>query len=89
MVFNAQGVFSYAKNIAFSHGITENDMDQITKGTTLSSIQKMDSDGDYSFLYASWSGNPAISHHYLENGIHYIIHYDKNLCVSHIDKELI
>ena len=41
---------------------------QIPVGTTFSEIMKLDPDGQYNFLYTSWSGAPQISYHFFESG---------------------
>lgn len=87
--FDSNRVYSYTKEIHFSQGVSEASFANITQGMPLSEIHKIDPHGDYSFLYASVSGIPAISHHYFESGTHYTIYYDDKFCVTNIDKTLI
>ncbi|MGM9601661.1 MAG: hypothetical protein ACI3W5_08815 [Faecousia sp.] len=89
VVFDSQQMYAYAKNIRLSQSVLEKEMDGIEKGAPLEKIQSLDPNGDYSFLYVSQSGAPAISHHYLENGMHYTIYYDDEFCVLSVKKEML
>lgn len=77
------------KRIYLNSNISELDMDQITVGDHLSFVRSLDPQGDYSFLYTGQSQTPAISNHYLENGLSYRIYYDEAWCVATIEKGLL
>lgn len=89
VVFDTQQDFLFAKKIQISKDISEAEMDRIPAGTALMDIRNMDAIGDYSFLYTGSSNAPAISHHYLENGLHYAIYYDENFNVLRIEKDVV
>ncbi len=89
VTFDSQQDYLFAKHIQISKDMTEAEMDSIPAGTSLADIKNMDAMGDYSFLYVSASNAPAISHHYLENGLHYAIYYGEDFKVLFIEKDVV
>ena len=87
--FDANKNHLSTKRIILNPDISESDMAQISVGDSLAFVRSVDPQGDYSFLYTSHNGIPAISNHYLENGTCYTIHYDETWHVAEVEKRLI
>ena len=60
----------------------------ISVGESVSQVMERIPDGDYTFLYASWSEFPKISQFYTYSGYCVTVRYDDDMKVSSIDKEL-
>ena len=51
------------------------EFDQLSAGDAFEKVRELDPDGDYPFLFASWSGYPKISYHYTADECLVVIHY--------------
>lgn len=87
--FDADEVYSYMKVIHFSDSQLETQLNNISIGTHLSTVQNIDPKGDYTFLYTSSTQQNNVSYHYFKNGTCYQIFYDDSCRVTRIISELI
>jgi len=55
----------------------------ISIGDSLSHVSNLSPDGNYDFLYTSYTKNPEVSYHFFSDGKCYEIHYD-NLIITDI-----
>ena len=51
------------------------EFDRLSAGDAFEKVRELDPDGDYPFLFASWSGYPKISYHYTADECLVVIHY--------------
>ena len=82
--FDKDEKFSNEQQIIISENTNKDIMDSLKIGMSLEEVRKADPDGDYSFIYFSWSGYPQVSYHYLADGNVYYISYDDSFCISDI-----
>ena len=57
-------------------GVLKDDLLRIPIGVSVKQVQKIDPDGDYDFMFTSWSGYPQTSHHYTSDGYAFSIDYN-------------
>lgn len=68
---------------------TSKSLSKIEIGMSVEVVQEIDPEGNYSFMYASWSGFPAISYHYTTDGYQFFVHYNDFWQVDKITSELL
>lgn len=77
-LFDEEGGSATLLPIRFSQSSDQEQVSNLRVGMTLSDARKADPNGQYDFIYHSWSGYPCISYHYFENGYCYSIEYADN-----------
>lgn len=65
------------------------DFDDLNKGQSLEDVQKIDSKGDYSFLYTGRDDVQKVSTHYTKDGYLISIEYDAANVILRIREELV
>ena len=83
VTFYSDGSFMGTRKIVFSNPTSKKALEQIEIGDPINSVMRADEEGDYSFIYASYSEFPQVSFHFFEDGHCYEIHY-KNGTVTDI-----
>lgn len=77
------------KLIQFSGQEFQANVESVECGMSVADIQKLDPDGDYTFLLSSWSQYPKVSYHFFENGLAYEIYYSDEQTVASIYKYIV
>ncbi len=72
------------RQIRYSKQYIEPEISAIKCGTPWLDVKEMDPEGDYDYMYASWSEAAKLSFHYFESGNGYIITYDSEREVEEI-----
>lgn len=90
VVFDKDRKFVNMKEIHWSKKLDKSDfMEQLKVGLNLAEVQKLDPDGDYTFLYVSWTDYPQKSYHYSADGFEIIISYGNDNCITDISSFLV
>lgn len=90
IVFDKDRKFANMKEIHWSKNFDKSEfMEQLKVGLTLAEVQQFDPDGDYTFLYVSWTDYPQKSYHYSSDGFEIIISYGEDACITDISSFLV
>lgn len=87
--FNQDGTFAESVKMGKLKSVLKDDLLKIPFGMPVKQVQEIDPDGDYNFMYASWSGYPKKSYHYTSDGYVFSIYYDDAYEVMDISFALI
>ncbi len=74
--FEQDGTFFDSVEMGELKGVLKDDLLRIPIGVSVKQVQKIDPDGDYDFMFTSWSGYPQTSHHYTSDGYAFSIDYN-------------
>lgn len=69
--------------------LLKSDFEGLTKGQSLEEVRKIDTNGEYLFLYTGRNDIPKVSSHYTKDGYLITIEYDASNNVVSISEELI
>ena len=77
--FDSGGNNPYMQLIKFSGREYESGISALKKNMSLQEAMEADPDGQFDFIFHSWSEYPQISYHYFESGNCYIVMYENNI----------
>ena len=66
--FDSEGEYMFTITINFSPIANKEALSNLKEGARLEDVMEADPEGDYPFLYASWTLYPRYSYHYFEDG---------------------
>lgn len=69
--------------------LLKNDFNDLSVGQSLDSVQKLDPQGEYLFLYTGRNDTPKISTHYTKDGYLISVTYDERNTIINVTTELI
>ena len=75
LMFDSDGMHGIIQPVTFSSITNKKFVENLKVGTPLKNVMEVDPDGNYDFLYHSWTAYPQISYHYFEDGNCYSIEY--------------
>jgi len=80
--FDADRILTPIRMITFSSSENEASISAVKPGSSLQEVMRCDPDGQYDFLYASWSDFPTFSIHFFEDGNAFYFQYDDDIVVA-------
>ena len=80
--FDERGSYTYVVRIIFSDESSQENLENVAIGSTAETIREIDPDGQHPYSYHNWSGFPAVSFHFYENGDSYAVFYKENTVID-------
>lgn len=87
--FNQDGTFAESVKMGELKSVLKDDLLKIPFGMPVKQVQEIDPDGNYNFMFSSWSGYPKRSYHYTSDGYVFSIYYNDAFEVIDISFSLI